>query len=163
RNIELGVGLGVWCLAYSPDGTRIAAGGYRRVPRLRVWDAETGAAQLDLRGLPGGCDQVGFRGDGSRLIAMGSGTIQEWDVSALRARSGASWPIGENDPGMGTGVNAGLPLQDASLLALSDDGSRLAVVVSDSESRLLPQVTVLDTGTGRELARYSRTLPRALW
>jgi serine/threonine protein kinase/WD40 repeat protein len=171
-NIELGERFGsnypsysgAALVRYSPDGTRIAAVGGGRSPRVRVWDAETGVEELALCGLPDGFECVGFRGDGSRLIAMGVDTIREWEVSAGRAPSGARWLGLENAPlSRSRGVipaGAGLPLPDASLLALSDNGSRVAIVALNRDDRLLPQVTVLDTSTGGELARYSKALPR---
>src|SRR5262249_33174848 len=119
---------------------------------------ETGALQLDLRGLPDGFERVGFRSDGARLLALGSGTIQEWDVSANRDLAAASWPVTVERTRIG--FDTSLPLPAASLLALSEDGSRVAVVALDTRVRPHPEVTVLDTRTGRSLARDDKALPR---
>jgi WD40 repeat protein len=83
---------GVNSVSFSPDGTRIVTGGLRFLDRaakeehsggteLKVWDARTGAVQLDLTGSVekpgfvssedwrGGC--VAFSPDGTRFVAAG--------------------------------------------------------------------------------------------
>src|SRR5262249_20098531 len=99
-------------LAYSPDGTRIAAcGGI--TPELRVWDAGTGALTFDLRGSFKGVQHVAFRPDGSRLVSTEGSTAHEWDVSADDDSSGNAVP--------------GRTLPNDPFLALNGDGSRMAV------------------------------------
>jgi WD40 repeat protein len=57
----------VWCVAFSPDGTRLAAGGRDR--SVRVFDVQTGRELLALRGPTGTVMCVAFSPDGQRIAA----------------------------------------------------------------------------------------------
>src|SRR5262249_16827868 len=83
------------CVAWSPDGTRLATGGGRSgdlrhtMPgELRVWDAVTGREVLSLVGQSGGVHSVAWRPDGKRLASAGGretgvaapGSAKVWDA-----------------------------------------------------------------------------------
>ncbi|CUA77650.1 WD repeat-containing protein 5 homolog [Dictyostelium discoideum] [Rhizoctonia solani] len=74
------LGSGVWSIAYSPDGTRVAAGCKDRT--VRIMNAHDGTALLDpLHGHTDCVNSVAFSPDG-KLIASGSDdhTVQVWNA-----------------------------------------------------------------------------------
>jgi WD40 repeat protein len=126
---------GVSCVAYSPDGSRLASGGDRSgmsglpLGELRVWDARTGQALLALQRLTNGVRGVAFSPDGARLLSVSDpDTIKVWDVQ--------------------TGQEL-LTLKErghrVEVVALSPDGARLVSGYRDGT------VKVWDTQTGQEL------------
>jgi WD40 repeat protein/serine/threonine protein kinase len=72
-------------VAVSPDGSRIAAGGFSGV---RVWDPNTGQVVFTSSGHEATISSLDFSPDGKRL-AMGSydGTIQLWNVVTGKAEA----------------------------------------------------------------------------
>jgi WD40 repeat protein len=70
-------------LAFSPDGTRLAATAPGEKPAVRVWDAATGKVVRDLEIPAGPVGSVAFSPDG-RFLAAGSGKykgqVRVWDV-----------------------------------------------------------------------------------
>ncbi|KAG8694402.1 hypothetical protein FRC09_009877 [Ceratobasidium sp. 395] len=68
----------VFCAAFSPDGRRIVSA--CKDGLVRVWDAETGAAIMSLKGHTGAVTCVAYSSDGQR-IASGSwdSTVRIWD------------------------------------------------------------------------------------
>jgi WD40 repeat protein len=71
-------------VAFSPDGSRVAAGSWDRSPTsVKLWDAATGKL---LRGFQGHDDSVAFLPDGARLLAGGKDkTLTLWDTASGRA------------------------------------------------------------------------------
>jgi WD40 repeat protein len=63
--------------AFSPDGQRLASGGWFD-PTVRVWDVQTGQQLLALKS-PGGGSNLAFSRDGHRLVAG----EQLWDATPL--------------------------------------------------------------------------------
>jgi WD40 repeat protein len=81
-----GVGKGVLCLAFSPDGGVLASGGYDGV--IRVWDIAAGRSILDWDSGQDVLHSVVFSPDGRLLASAGrGGVVRCWD-----ARTGA--PLG---------------------------------------------------------------------
>ena len=68
----------VYCIAWSPDGTRIATGGNDTT--IRLWNAETYELMLELRGHDLYVKAIAFSPDGS-MIVSGSGdtSVRVWD------------------------------------------------------------------------------------
>ncbi len=70
----------VWALAFSPDGTTLAAATEAR--EIRLWDLQTGKERASLRGHRKTVHGVAFSFDG-KLLASGSldKTVKLWDLS----------------------------------------------------------------------------------
>ena len=77
------------CLAFSPDGTRLAMGGIEGM--VEVWDTATGQKVQTFKGHSGPVDTMAFSPDGTRLATGGAdGTLRLWD--ATRRRDSVSIP-----------------------------------------------------------------------
>jgi WD40 repeat protein len=76
--------LGTNCLAFAPDGRRLATGGTDR--KGTVWDTETGQALLTLEGHTDRISAVAFAPDGKRVLtASWDGTAKVWDAQTGKA------------------------------------------------------------------------------
>jgi WD40 repeat protein len=74
----------VTCIAFSPDGRRIATTSLDRT--VKLWDAETGFEVLTLRGHNASVKCVAFSPDGHRLVSGSiDGTARVWDARPLRS------------------------------------------------------------------------------
>ncbi|CAG7849681.1 Vegetative incompatibility protein HET-E-1, partial [Serendipita indica DSM 11827] len=151
----------VQCLAFLPDGRRLASGSWDGT--VRLWDGTTGASLGTLEGHTGPVQCLAFLPDGRRL-ASGSwdGTVRLWDGT-----TGASLGTLEGHTG---------PVQ---CLAFSPDGRRLASGSWDGTVRLWDGTTGASLGTleghtrevqclafspdGRRLASGSRDGTVRLW
>ena len=95
--------LGVWDIAWSPDGRRVAVS--RSISTgsdLRVWDARTGQGERVLAGHQEQVYAVAWSTDNKRLAsASQDGTIRVWDSGHRRQRAHAGGPC---RPGTGCGV-----------------------------------------------------------
>jgi len=70
---------GVYDIAYSPDGTRLATASYDTT--VQVWNADTGEKIFVLKGHSKAVLSVAFSPDGSRLVTGSSdGTARLWDA-----------------------------------------------------------------------------------
>jgi dipeptidyl aminopeptidase/acylaminoacyl peptidase len=66
-------------VAFSPDGTRIVTGSWDKT--ARVWDARTGAPQLELEGHAAGVSSVAFSPDGTCIVTTSwDQTAKVWDA-----------------------------------------------------------------------------------
>ncbi len=67
----------VVCLAFSPDGSRIASGAYDLT--ARIWDATSGKQlfSLPVSNIAG----LAFSPDGKRLVTVGDGAVKVWDAT----------------------------------------------------------------------------------
>jgi WD40 repeat protein len=69
-------------VAFSPDGQRVATGGWDRT--VRIWDARTGQEVVTLRGHARRVPTVRFLSNGQRLITASTDrTIRIWDGTPL--------------------------------------------------------------------------------
>jgi WD40 repeat protein/serine/threonine protein kinase len=121
------------CLAFSPDGKRLAVGGDDKL--VHVWDLAGGKEVLTLTGHRRSVLRVTFSRDGRRL-ASASGGLHVRDASEIKVWDAATGKELLNIPDP-EGFNA---------LAFSPDGKRLAAAPSGSRP-----VKLWDAETGKEL------------
>ena len=57
----------VWCVAFSPDGARIASSGSDGI--VTLWDATTGEETVTLKGHTDVVSSVAFSPDGARIAS----------------------------------------------------------------------------------------------
>jgi WD40 repeat protein len=78
------------CMAFSPDGQRVASGDdfYNRTGnyegRLCIWDAKAGKLVRQIQGIPGAIQRVLFTSDGRHVLAAANGVhVYEVDTGRL--------------------------------------------------------------------------------
>ncbi len=76
----IGHGDSINCLAFAPDGSRLASGSEDRT--IRMWDVEFGQDALVLRGHSGGVSKLVFGRDGTWLVSE-SNTLGNSDDQAI--------------------------------------------------------------------------------
>jgi WD40 repeat protein len=107
-------------VAFSPDGLRIAAAGYKG---LRVWDVRLGRLIFKMEDVEVSSRSV-FSADGASLMAGTRGRVLVWDVNSGRVKL--------NQPGSDAEVEA---------VAFSPDGTLIATASRDQSVRILNAVS----------------------
>jgi WD40 repeat protein/serine/threonine protein kinase len=88
-----GPGGSTFCVAFSPDGRRLAAGGSAD-PTVKVWDAATGLPAITLQGHSDAIWSLAFSPDGYHLFsASGDHALRVWDATPTSARPGSERSI----------------------------------------------------------------------
>jgi WD40 repeat protein/serine/threonine protein kinase len=122
----LGAGNMVWCVAFSPDGTRLAS---NDGPVVRVWDVAGGKEVCTLQGHKEQVVGLAFSPDGKCLASCGNDrAVKLWDVAGARELRTLQGHRGS-----------------VSRLAFSPDGARLASCGVDQTAK------VWDVASGQEL------------
>jgi WD40 repeat protein/serine/threonine protein kinase len=98
------------CLAFSPDGKRVACTAWDPGPTVKIWDVASGQLVLTLKGHRSFVDGVAFSPDGKRLASTSTDeTVRLWDAASGQELLILTWH-----------------LTSASSVAFSPDGKRLA-------------------------------------
>ena len=171
----------VRALAFAPDGTTLATGGYDHV--LRLWDVETGRLRGELHGHVDRIESIAFAPDGRSLASAGLDGVKVWDSTArteiaaiaagkalavIFAADGAELFTGGMGDGSVTtwrlptpsriGRLDGLPDDDEVLaLARSADGLTLAVSSRDEETEFSFDGQVIRSGRGSTITLWDLT------
>jgi WD40 repeat protein len=165
--------LGACSVCFSPDGKRLATGGYDNL--VKVWDAETGRETLTLRGHTWVVNSVCFSPDGKHMASASADcTVKVWDTltsqntcaldgaddrfqnmaispdgrrlaSACKDQTVKIWDL---STGQTIRTFQDPKLSEVSSFCLSPDGKRLATFGDDKAVRLW------DTQTGKELLAF---------
>ncbi len=132
-------------IAFSPDGSRIATGGWDK--RVRCWDAETGASLATMNRSLGWAHTLEFVDDGEVVRASDWWSYEEWNVRTGTLRTLV--PVG---------VDACLPVAGGRLLLTLTSGLlRLwrPAVLSEPESPVLLE--------GRSVGRFDLSGEQAIF
>jgi eukaryotic-like serine/threonine-protein kinase len=126
--------------AFSPDGTRLAAGSLNRL--VKIWDLTTGRLRCALKGHEHAVRAVAFSGDGKELYSVEdkTGTIKVWDAKR------------SDEP---------LRLNEVNKVLLSPCGARLASIqylFPNLQTMQLPQVVTVRDLAGTELYSFKEEL-----
>ena len=79
----------IYRVAFSPDGSLIASGGYDEVGTVWVWGVKTGALLHTLKGTKGGVSGLAFSPDGKTLASGTRNQVQIWDAQSGKLQK--SW------------------------------------------------------------------------
>jgi WD40 repeat protein/serine/threonine protein kinase len=130
--LTIDTGTGVDCVSFSPDGKRVASGGY--FDPVSIWDSATGEKLASLKG-PTGSSRVAFSSDGQRLATGDSDGV----VKILDSATGNQLASFKGHSGRIGGV------------AFSPDSQRLATAGGE---RNKPELKIWAITTGKELLSF---------
>jgi WD40 repeat protein/serine/threonine protein kinase len=145
--------------AFSPDGTRIVIGSYWLEDgdllhgsrgEARVWDARTGAALLELKGLKEGVNDVAISPDGTRILTASGGPVLVGSVNELKlwdARTGAVL-LDLTQPGT---LDGQMEDHRGASVCFSPDSKRFVAGGLGWKAGVANWATVRDAATGAEL------------
>ena len=127
---------GVFAVAFNPDRTRLASGGYDGT--VRLWDVASGKETARLEGHDNFVHSVTFSPDGTQLASAGGPSYGDGDTTVRL------WDVASGQQ------TAHLEGHDSAVksVAFSPDGTRLASAGSNDRS-----VHVWDVASGQETAR----------
>jgi WD40 repeat protein len=118
---------GVWALAFSPDGTQLAAASEETI---RFWHVETGKQQFVVKTSNNFSETLLYTPDGTKLLSGGSTALQCWDTKTAKEVADFRSVPGE--------VNCAALSTDNRILAV---GTRTEVLLFDRASgKLLHQL-----------------------
>jgi WD40 repeat protein len=122
-----------WCLAFSRDGARLAAGSSDMTARL--WDTATGREVMRFHGNRlGQVQQIALSPDGSTLATLADKVVRLWDArTGKHLRQAAEECDGGFSPGFVFTFSA-----DGAALYVGPGGSVRAVTVADGKAAALP-------------------------
>jgi WD40 repeat protein len=125
----------VWSLAFSPDGQLLASGGHDRT--VRLWNATNGESVNVIAGFSGPVRHLAFHPSG-RALAVG-------DEDAVRLFD------------LGSGAVTPVPLADGGIndIALSPDGSLLAVALGGRSRKGSRFVALVDPASGQTVRKFA--------
>ena len=133
----------VTALAFSPDGTQLAASGYYEIT---LWDIETGALVRRIGGLPQRITSLAWNAKTNR-IAVAGGSPSQWGGVFLIA------------PAAGWQVRLLADLPDTALsVAFSPDGKVLAACGGDRAIRLFDTASGKQTRVWKQHADWVQTV-----
>jgi WD40 repeat protein len=167
---------GVFAVALSPDGTRIASGGLDKT--LRLWDVKTAKELRQFPGIKDMIRSVDFSADSRRLVSGHSGAndtpylVRLWDVdtgkevAAFKAHTGevnAVRLLPDGTSLLSAGMDGALIIWDIKtgkeVRRMKHDGGVYSAAVSPDGRRALTAgfgdrtVRLWDLATGREVRR----------
>ncbi len=154
RNV-MGTDHNIWRIAYSPDGTRIAAGCYTAV---QLWGPGRGKLLVENEGHWGPVVSMCFSQDGKTLVtAAVDHQVKVWDGITGKPRANFRFPPGwtprPQDPAVATRdqaplvVDMNVPCEEFGRIGLLPDGKTAALSLQGTKNLLLWDVT---TGKQRE-------------
>jgi WD40 repeat protein len=140
------------CVAFSPDGTTIAAGSIFNI--VRFWDATTGQKRLQFRVPDGGVRSLTFTADSKRLITGGTAGVHCWDARTAKQLHQIVPP---SEPDLGVGF---IDTRPSSVVAISPDGRLLAATRStpstkEEVNRVHHELCLWELATGQIRRRHS--------
>ena len=161
------------CVAFSPDGTRLASAGWDQT--IKLWDSATGQETMTFKAHADPIYCIAFSPNGARIASSSSdATVRLWDLStgkeaqSLKGHASLIWSIAFSPDGariasasddrtvklwdLSTGQNVLTLTGHTSMVrgvAFSPDGARIASASSDHTLKLW------DAATGQEIRAWN--------